>query len=281
MQPMSTPLPAIAAPAIATHPDRSAIHLRRVAQAWFAVAALGQLLFLAYILGAYGLAAVRGDFAAWNAVMPGAWVAGADGANLLVAMHLAFATLVIGGGVLQLLPPVRRRWPVFHRWNGRVYLATVALMCGAGLVMLATREPQGEPLVRVGLAVSVALVLGFAWQALRHARARRFDQHRRYVLRLFLTVSAAWTFRIGLMFWLVVNQGPVGFDPQTFRGPFLVFLAFAQYLLPLALLELYFLAGDRGSVWLRRATAAVLAVATLATAVGIAAASAMLWLPKL
>jgi hypothetical protein len=79
----------------------------------------------------------------------------------------------------------------------------------------------------------------------------------------------------------VVNQGPVGFDPQTFRGPFLVFLGFAQYLLPLALLELYLLARDRDHAWLRHAVAALLGVATLATATGVAAASAMLWLPEL
>ena len=50
--------------------------------------------------------------------------------------------------------------------------------------------------------------------------------------------SGVWFFRVGLMLWVVVNQGPAGFDTETFRGPFLTFLSLAQSLLPLAILEL-------------------------------------------
>jgi len=67
----------------------------------------------------------------------------------------------------------------------------------------------------------------------------------------------------------MINRGPVGFDPRTFQGPFLEFLSFAQYLLPLAVLELYLFAQSRGSPAIRYMTAATLMVLTAAVAVGI------------
>jgi hypothetical protein len=83
------------------------------------------------------------------------------------------------------------------------------------------------------------------------------------------------------MAWIVVNQGPVGFDPKTFAGPFLTFLAFAQYVVPLGILELYLRAqAGRGSLQ-RVAVAAGLFALTLLTAGGIAAASMIMWLPRL
>ena len=39
------------------------------------------------------------------------------------------------GGALQLVPMVRRRWPVFHRWNGRLFLFGTAVMSIGGLIM--------------------------------------------------------------------------------------------------------------------------------------------------
>ena len=107
------------------------------------------------------------------------------------------------------------------------------------------------------------------------------QQRNESALRLFLAVSGVWFFRVGLMFWLIANRGPAGFDPQTFSGPFLTFLAFAQYLLPLALLELYLRAQQSRRGLTKLATAALLALATLAMAAGIAGAALVMWLPRL
>ena len=108
-----------------------------------------------------------------------------------------------------------------------------------------------------------------------------FRRHRRWALRLFMVVSAVWFFRIGLMGWLTINQGPVGIDFETFTGPFLNFLNFAQYLLPLAILEFYLRAREGSSPSAQWAVAATIAIATLLTAVGIFAATAGMWLPEL
>jgi hypothetical protein len=105
-----------------------------------------------------------------------------------------------------------------------------------------------------------------AW---RYAVARQFETHRHWALRLFLVVSGVWFFRVGLFFWIIINGGPVGFDDEKFEGPALTILSFLQYLLPLAVLELY-LRTQRGGGAIRRFTVAgALFVLTAAMGVGI------------
>ena len=254
--------------------------LKTAAMGWCGAAVLGQFIFAAYVLVFYGGAATRGQFEAWNKVMPHGFVAGDRAGNAAVALHLFFTVLVVGGGALQLLPWLRRHAPQVHRWNGRVYLVGAMVLSVGGVFMLLTRGTVGGPLQHFALALNALLILAFAGLAWRNAVARRFDAHRRWALRLFLAVSGVWFFRIGLMAWLVINRAPLGFDPVTFRGPFLVFLAFAQYLLPLAVLELYFRAQQHGSPRVKMAFAAGLASLTLLMAVGIVSATLMMWLPR-
>ncbi|MEH6417638.1 DUF2306 domain-containing protein [Pseudomonas sp. CGJS7] len=255
--------------------------LRWSARAWIAVAAVGQLFFAGYIAAYYGGAAAHGRWQDWNRIFAHGHVAGDGYGNALVAAHLAFAVLTILAGLAQLSPALRARWPRLHRWNGRFYLGAAAVMSLGGLSMIAHRGSVGDASQKVGIVLNALLILIFAWQALRHARARRFDLHRRWALRLYLAMAGVWFFRVGLMLWVVINQGPAGFDPASFTGPFLTALAFAQYLLPLAMLELYLRAQARANAIQRGAVAAALAVATLATAGGVAAAIALMWLPRL
>ena len=254
--------------------------MKVAATAWFAVAIAGQLLFAAYVVAFYGRAAARSDFAAWNRVLAHGYVAGDTAANTVLASHLAVAVVVLAAGAMQLMPAVRRRWPAVHRWSGRAYLAAVFVASVGGTWFVWARGTVGDAGQHVGITLNAALIVACAVLAYRAARARRFDAHRRWALRLYLAANGVWFFRIGLMAWIVVNQGPAGFDSKSFTGPFLSFLSFAQYLLPLALLELYFLA-QRGGPRARLAMACGLGAATLVTAGGVAAASAILWLPRL
>jgi Predicted membrane protein (DUF2306) len=261
-------------------PSRRATRALAVAAAgWFVVAVLGQLVFAAYVVAFYGGATVAGEFERWNKVLPHGYVAGDFVGNLVVFSHVALAVIVMGGGALQLVPAVRRRWPRFHRWNGRVYLISVLVVALGGMFMKLTRGSADASWPVLGISLNALLIVGFAAMAIFHARARRIAAHRRWALRLFLAASGVWFFRIGLMFWIVANGGPVGFDPQTFRGPTLSVLAFAQYALPLLVLELYLFAQQRGPR-VKLAMVAGLIVATLVTAAGSAAATMMLWAPR-
>ncbi|HWV14524.1 MAG TPA: DUF2306 domain-containing protein [Cellvibrio sp.] len=255
--------------------------LRVAVQFWFVVAVIGQWIFASYIIAYYGGSAARGNMDMWNQVFPRGYVANDLPGNLLVILHLFLAAVVTVGGPLQLIPQIRARLPIFHRWNGRVYLLAVCIVSIAGLGMFFSRGSVGGPMQLWALAINAMLVIGAAAMALRYALAGKFNIHRRWALRVFLLASGVWFFRIALMLWLVLNQGPAGFDPETFQGPFLSFLAFAQYLFPLAVLEVYFRVQDAAHRLGQFMLAAAIIVLTLAMAAGIAAATLLMWLPRL
>ncbi|MDT8999981.1 DUF2306 domain-containing protein [Paucibacter sp. APW11] len=279
---MSAVLPPLSQPAqvIRTRADRL---LPRAMAAWLGTALLGQLFFVIYVLGFYGRHAMNGRPDLWNKVLPSGWEPGQVWGNAVLAGHLLFTVVILLGGALQLWPWLRRSAPALHRWNGRLYLLSAAIMSLGGLQMVWTRQGVGigDLGQHLGISLNALLILVFAWLGWRSARERRIDDHKRWMLRLFLVVSGVWFFRVGLMFWLVVNQGPVGFDPETFTGPFLTALSFGQTLLPLALLQLVLKAQASPHQGFKRAAAAGLGLVTLAMLIGIAMAAAFMWWPRL
>lgn len=255
--------------------------LARMATLWCAVAVAGQLFQAAYVATAYGRPLLAGQPERWGTATPSAWAPGDPVANGLLALHLLFAVVIVASGALQLLPALRRRAPRVHHWNGRLFLLSALLMALGGLVMVATRPTIGDLSQQLGVSLNGLLILAFAGLAWRAAVQRRFDQHRRWALRLWLAVGGVWFFRIGLMAWLVVHRAPVGFDPKTFTGPLLSVLAFAQVLLPLAVLELYLRVRDRAGPAGQLGMAALLGGLALLTLLGVGAAGLLMWWPRM
>jgi hypothetical protein len=255
--------------------------LKAAAGFWFLVAVIGQLVFASYVAIFYGRAAVQGDFQAWNKTMTHGYIAGQTIGNFAVAMHLLLAVIIIVGGALQLIPQIRNRAPSFHRWNGRIYMLTALTLPIGGLYMVWVRGGAGDFPQHVAISVNAVLIMLCATMALRFAMARKFAVHRRWALRLFVVASGVWFFRIGVRFWIFVNHGPAGFDPNTFTGPFLTFWSFGQYLMPLAVLELYLRTRDRGGAPGRLAMATGLLILTVAMGVGIFLTTRRAWLPRI
>jgi uncharacterized membrane protein len=255
--------------------------LKLAARSWFVVAALGQWIFATYVISFYGGAALRGNLNTWNEAISHAHVPGQTMNNFVVGAHIFLAMIIIAGAPLQLIPQVRTWAPAFHRWNGRVFMLAVVATSVAGLYMVWTRGATRSMLQTIGISVDALLIIAFAVLSLRYALKRDIRTHRRWALRLFMVVNAGWFFRVGLMFWVFVNRGPAGFDPKTFTGWFLDSLSFADYLLPLLLLELYLRTRDRGGVPARFAMAGALLVATVATGIGVAIATVGMWLPRM
>lgn len=255
--------------------------LKASATLWFLVAVIGQWMFVTYILAFYGRSALQGNWGAWNQVLAHGIVPGHTMGNVALAVHLAIAAIITLGGPLQLIPLIRAKAPSFHRWNGRLYLFTAFVGSISGLYMIWTKEVTGDVVQHVGISVNAILIMLCAALALRYALARNFRLHRQWALRLYLAVSGVWFFRVGLMFWIAVNQGPAGFDPKTFQGPFLSFLSFAQYLVPLAILEIYLRARDTDGAGRKFVAASGLVVLTVAMGVGIGVATRVMWLPRM
>jgi len=253
--------------------------LHAAAHFWFVVAVVGQWMFVAYIMVFYGGVVAQGNLAKLNKFLTHGYIPGDHIGNLALAVHLLLAVVITVGGPLQLIPQVRDRFPIFHHWNGRIYLLTAVTTGIAGLYMTWIRGTVGDLPQHLGSTLNVILIILCGFMALRYALARDFKTHRRWALRLFLVVSASWFLRVGL-FLTIILFGPVGFDPSTFTGPLLTFLTFAQYLLPLAVLELYFRAKESPSPRGKFAVASTLCVLTLVMGAGIAAVTFAAWVPR-
>jgi uncharacterized membrane protein len=252
--------------------------LKSAARFWFAVTVVGQLIFAFTVASFYALTALRGDYHKWN--FTNGYLPGFSMGNTAVIMHVASAAFVMLAGAVQLVPQIRNRFPVFHRWNGRIYMLTAVTLSVAGVYMTWFRGSVGDLSVHLGSTLNAVLIWLCGGMALRYALARDFKTHRRWALRFFLVVSASWFFRIGFFLSFLVFKSPFGFDPLTFRGPFLTFMTFAQYLIPLAVLEIYLRAQDRPGALRRMATAGLLLVLTLVMAAGLFAVATAQWVPQ-
>lgn len=255
----------------------TALHLS--AKIWFVVALIGLWIFAVYLIMFYGGTAIHGDFEKWTEVLPTGFVKGDILGNIAIAGHISLALIILGLGPLQFVPKIRSGFRKFHRWNGRVYVTTGLITSLFGLYMVWVRGSHGDLIQHIGITGDALLIMIFAVITLRHAISRSFIKHNRWAFRLFLVMNAVWFFRIGLMFWIHINNGPVGFDPVAFEGPFLSFWTFGQYLLPLFFAELYFKALDIKSVKVQYAMAVTLIFLAIITGMGIYAATKMLWLP--
>ncbi|MDP3746131.1 MAG: DUF2306 domain-containing protein [Phenylobacterium sp.] len=256
-------------PASRTTPAAAAA-LEAAAKLWFAAAVIGQGLFVFYILAAYGPTTLSGDFAAWNEnkqLLKG-YVPGDTAGNLAFAAHVLMAAVVTFGGTLQLVPQIRARAPAVHRWIGRAFLTTAILASVVGLYMTWGR-PTGDSLPNaIAISLDAVLILTFAGLAWRTAMARDFVHHRRWAMRTFVVANGVWFLRLGIVAYGILRK-PFG-DAAPSMGTFFDIWNFGCYLVPLAILELYFLAKAGGGPRGRLAMAGGLVVATGLMSLGIA-----------
>lgn len=241
---------------------------------WFVVALLGQWAFFYYIAAFYGSSTFTGNFEVWNrlqALGRTPYVAGATGGNIAYAAHALGAGIIAFGGALQLVPYIRKRFPSFHRWNGRLFLFTVTGLSLSGFYLVWIRQTSPSVIEGISTTLNGVFILTFAALALRTAMARNIASHQRWATRLYLVSNAQWFLRVGVFGYFVVNQ-MLG-NQVSFGDPFFKFWTWGCYLVPLAMLQLYYVARDHGGALSRTATAGVLVALTLFMGVGIFAFS--------
>ena len=107
---------------------------------------------------------------------------------------LGAATALLVGG-LQFLPAVRQR-RTLHRWLGRIYV-TGCIAGGAAGLLLAIGTTAG-PLAAWGFGLLAVIWIYATSQGWLAARARRFDEHRAWMIRSFALTFGAVTLRIYL-----------------------------------------------------------------------------------
>jgi hypothetical protein len=255
--------------------------LKAAAGLWLGVLVAGEIMFAVSTAMCYGMTGLRGDWHSWSKHLLHAYIAGDGAGNAALVAHLAAAVLVTLSGAAQLIPAIRRRAPGLHRWNGRIFIVTAVGLAVAGLYLLIARGTPGFLGAAIGSLLLGVLVLVSATMAWRTALRRDFVAHRRWALRLFLLISSAIFIRGTITLISFILAGAGALDVSVLKGPILTVVSFAQYVVPLALLQLYFWCQTRGGPAARLSMAGALVVATLVMGAGIAAASAAIFVPNI
>ncbi|AOS63541.1 DUF2306 domain-containing protein [Actinoalloteichus hymeniacidonis] len=103
--------------------------------------------------------------------------------------HVVFSSVAMVTGVFQVWPWFRGRFRAAHRVLGRVYVLAGCLPGGITGLVIAIHTPFG-PVAQVSSSILAILWLAFTINGFRTARARRFADHRVWMIRSFtLTMS--------------------------------------------------------------------------------------------
>ncbi len=207
-----------------------------------AVVWLSSLLFGLYILANYAAAYSDNDLQRWNDVLPEIYLPGQPAASIGIGIHFAAGGLILLLGGLQLIGSIRSRFPVFHRWTGRVYVVLSLLAAAGGLSFIVIRGTVGGPVMNIGFAGYGIAMFICAIQTMRYAMAREFTTHQVWAWRLYALAIGSWLYRMDYGLWLALTNW-VG-HTDDFRGWFDYAMAFFFYVPNLIIVE--FMIRSRG-----------------------------------
>jgi hypothetical protein len=260
---------------------KTTLFLNATATFWFSVAVVGQWVFVYYIISFYVGSALTGNIDSWNNVLQGGIIQGDVIGNLFLISHLLMAIIITVGGPLQIIEKLRNKYRLFHRWNGRIYIATAFVASIGGLYLNFSRENVAGLKMVLGNGLNAAMIMLFAVLALQTALKRNFIAHRRWAIRLFLVISGVWFMRIAYGILAIVTNGSFAGSTENFDGPYDFFVSFGHTLIPIAILEIYFRVQERSNGRNKILMGTGLILLTLLMAVGIFGAAQIFWLPNL
>ncbi len=106
--------------------------------------------------------------------------------------HVTFAPIALVVGIWQFLPITRRS--AWHRWEGRIYVACVAIAGVSGLIVAFTSAAG----LAAGTAFAILAVLWLTATGVAYAKVRagKYAEHRRWMIRSYALTCAALTLRL-------------------------------------------------------------------------------------
>lgn len=186
---------------------------------FFYFAALAGLL----VFGSYIVLRASGttfkNFEQWHELAAGLPMATASDwiANLGIGLHFAMGTVLVLAWPILLSSRIRSRHRAVHRWTGRIYVSAGLLAGAGGLSFIFTRGAYTQA-ASIAFGIWGAVMMLCAAMAYVHARAKRFDLHRAWAIRLFAMVLGSWLFDLEIRAWKDLAGG-IGFGPGNSTGP--------------------------------------------------------------
>jgi len=248
---------------------------------WVGIILTGQWVFALYILAQFTLPLITGQLdESRYAYMIRGYVNGDTFNNVILLLHVVPVMLISLSGIFQLFPTIRTHFPRFHRINGRVYLIFGLMGAIGGLYLTWVTGSRLSDLGALGVTLNGLLIPVMVYFAWYYALKRDYSRHQRFAVHAFILINGVWTFRLLLMGWFMLNQGPLG-NSANLDGPADIILSFASYLLPILIAELIFKAREHNTLVLQVAAIVAVGIAIIITIMGTVAATMMMWGPRI
>lgn len=192
--------------------------LRWVGRFFYFAALAGMVAFGAYIVLRASGATLK-NFEQWRPLLAGAPMRTASAwiANLGIGLHFIMGTVLVLAWPILFSSHLRARHRAVHRWTGRVYVSAGFLAGAGGLSFILTHGAYSQA-ASIAFALWGGVMMLSAAMAYVHARAKRFDLHRAWAIRLFAMVLGAWVFDLEIRAWKDLAGG-VGFAEDGVSGP--------------------------------------------------------------
>jgi uncharacterized membrane protein len=136
----------------------------------------------------------------------------------ITLLHVIPGSLFMVLGPLQFIGSLRKRYPVVHRWSGRIFLTASAIIGVTGLAMAAGNTVGGWD-EKSAIFLFASFFLFAIGRALWHAMHREFATHREWMIRGYGVGLAVATIRpiMGIFFATAMVRGHTP-QPQSFFG---------------------------------------------------------------
>lgn len=139
-------------------------------------------------------------------------------ANLGIGLHFLMGTVLVLAWPILLSARIRAQHRKVHRWTGRIYVSAGCLAGAGGMSYILTHGTFSRA-AAIAFSVWGSVMMISAVMAYVHARARRFDRHRAWAIRLFSMVMGSWLFDIEIQAW-TTWAGGIGMNADGASGPF-------------------------------------------------------------
>lgn len=217
--------------------SKSDIAMRLAGRLLVGIVWISATLFGLFILSFYFVALLEGNTGQWNTILPELYDDQTKTATLGMGLHFAAGGIILVLGCIQLIDRIRVKYPVIHRWLGRVYILASILVAIGGLTFIFYKGTIGGTIMDIAFAGYGILMFWAAIETIRHARAGRMEKHRAWAIRLFALAIGSWLYRMDYGFWLLFTNG-LG-HTSSFTGPFDYFMDFFFYLPNLLVAEIF------------------------------------------
>ena len=209
-------------------PQKAKAPARRKSAEWLVIAGLLLLSFIPVASGAFRL----------NQLAGGAEITPANArffaSPLPVVVHIVGASLYAILGAFQFATSLRRRFPGWHRWAGRLLVVCGLLVGSSGIWMtLFYQLPVGDGdllnalRLLFGSAMIVSIILSFT--AIRQGKV---TQHRAWMMRAYAIGMAAGTQTLTLMVGELVSGKPNELSRALLMGAaWVINLAVAEWVI--------------------------------------------------